>query len=96
VKKIATHWLIALSVAVVTAAALAHVWVHLQLIAVGYDISRETKLRHDLTELNQRLSLELRTRMDLSLIEKTAREQLKMAPPDPRSIRVLPVKVATK
>ena len=95
-RKYSTHFLIALSIAVVTAAALAHVWVHLQLIAVGYDISRETKVRHDLMELNQKLSLELRTRMDLAVIERAAREQLKMVPPDPRAIRVLPVKVAKK
>jgi len=94
VKKLSTHWLIGLSVLVVMIAALGHVWVHLQVLAVGYDISRETKARHDLMELNQRLSLELRTRMDLSVIERAAREQLKMVPPDPRAIRVLPAPVA--
>jgi cell division protein FtsL len=96
VRRLSTHAIIIASVLVVTAAALAHVWVHLQVIAVGYDISRETKVRHDLLEANQRLSLELRTRMDLALIERTARDQLKMVPPDPRAIRVLPVKVAGK
>ena len=78
-----------LSMAVVLVAALAHVWVRLQVIAIGYDISRETKLRHDLAEANQRLSLELRTRMDLALVERAAREQLKMTSPDPRAIRIL-------
>jgi cell division protein FtsL len=82
---------LALCIGVVMLAALGHVWVHLQVIAVGYDISRETRARHDLTELNQRLSLELRTRMDLALIERAARERLHMAPPDPRAIRVLKV-----
>jgi cell division protein FtsL len=94
VRRLSPHWLIALSVLVVMTAALAHVWVHLQVIAVGYEISRETRVRHELRELNQRLSLELRTRMDLALIERAARDQLKMVPPDPRAIRVLPVKVA--
>ena len=83
-------WLIALAIGrLVTFAALAHVWVRLQMIAIGYDISRETKWRHDLGEQNQRLSLELRTRMDLAVIERAAREQLKMVPPDPRAIRVV-------
>jgi cell division protein FtsL len=82
---------LAVCIGVVMLAALAHVWVHLQVIAVGYDLSRETRARHDLTELNQRLSLELRTRMDLALIERAARERLHMAPPDPRAIRVLKV-----
>lgn len=80
---------VALVIGVLACCAVLHVWVHLQVIAIGYDLSRENKLRHDLSEQNQRLSLELRTRMDLSLVEKAAREQLKMAPPDPRSIRVL-------
>jgi cell division protein FtsL len=93
-RRLSTNALIVLSILVVMTAALAHVWVHLQVLAVGYDISRETRVRHDLMELNQRLSLELRTRMDLGSIERAAREQLKMVPPDPRAIRVLPVKVA--
>jgi cell division protein FtsL len=84
-------WLMGLCAAGLTFAALGHVWVRLQMIAVGYDISRETTTRHDLTELNQRLSLELRTRMDLSLVEKTARGSLHMVPPDPRQIRVISV-----
>jgi cell division protein FtsL len=82
--------MIAAAIAAVAGAAMLHVWVHLQVIAVGYDLSRETKARHDLSEMNQRLALELRTRMDLSVVEKVAREQLHMAPPDPRTIRVLP------
>jgi cell division protein FtsL len=84
-------WVILLATLVVTFAALGHVWVRLQVLSVGYDISRETRWRHDLGELNQKLALELRTRMDLSVIERTAREQLKMAPPDPRSIRVVSI-----
>jgi cell division protein FtsL len=83
--------LIGIVVLVLTAAAMLHVWVHLQVIAVGYEISRETRARHDLTEQNQRLMLELRTRLDLAQIERTARDQLKMVAPDPRAIRVLPV-----
>jgi cell division protein FtsL len=81
--------LVALLVTVLAACAVLHVWVHLQVIAIGYELSRENKLRHDLSEQNQKLSLELRTRMDLAVIEKAAREQLKMAPPDPRAIRLL-------
>jgi cell division protein FtsL len=82
------RWMV-LSLMVSTLAALAHVWVRLQVIAVGYDLSRETKIRHDLAEMNQRLSLELRTRTDLALVEKAARETLHMAPVDPRTIRVV-------
>ncbi len=80
---------VGLVVAVVTACALLHVWVHLQVIAVGYDLSRELRARHELGELNQRLSLEKRTRMDLAVVERAARDQLHMVPPDPRAIRVV-------
>jgi cell division protein FtsL len=84
-----TTWIIVLATVVVSFAALAHVWVRLQTLSVGYDISRETRWRHDLGETNQKLTLELRTRMDLAVIERNAREQLKMMPPDPRAIRVV-------
>lgn len=79
---------ITLGIAVIAVFALLHVWVHLQVIAVGYDLSREQKAHHELQEMNQRLTLELRTRMDLSAIEKAARGQLQMAPPDPQAIRL--------
>lgn len=80
---------IAIAIAVIAAAAVLHVWVHLQVIAVGYDLSRETRAHHELAEMNQKLTLELRTRMDLQVIERAARQQLGMAPPDPRSIRLV-------
>jgi cell division protein FtsL len=80
-------WPLALLCAIATVWGLLHVWVRLQLIQVGYEISRQTQLRHDLTELTQRLSLELRTRMDLGTVEKIARERLQMAPPDPQQLR---------
>jgi hypothetical protein len=81
--------LLAVALSMATAGALIHVWVRLQIIAVGYDISRETKWRHDLVELNQRLAIELRARQDPAVIERLARTELKMVPPDPRAIRVL-------
>ena len=84
-----SSFVVAFVVAVVAFCAVLHVWVHLQVIAIGYDISRLTKMKHDLAEQNQRLSLELRTRMDFQVVEKVAREQLKMAPPDPRAIHLL-------
>jgi cell division protein FtsL len=79
-------WPIALLCAVATAWGLTHVWVRLQLISVGYEISRQHQVQHDLMELTQRLSLELRTRTDLGTIERIARERLQMAPPDARAV----------
>jgi cell division protein FtsL len=80
-------WPLALVCAVATIWGLVHVSVRLQLISVGYEISRQTQLQHDLTELTQRLSLELRTRMDLGTVEKLARERLGMVPIDPQRVR---------
>ena len=82
-------WPIALLCAIFTVWGLLHVWVRLQLITVGYEISRQTQLRHDLTELTQKLSLELRTRMDLGTIERVAHERLQMVSPDPQQLRPL-------
>jgi cell division protein FtsL len=80
-------WPLALVCTIATVWGLMHVWVRLQLIQVGYEISRQTQMQHDLTELAQRLSLELRTRMDLGSVEKIARERLQMAPVDPAQLR---------
>ena len=80
-------WQLALVCGIATVWGLLHVWVRLQLIAVGYEISRQSQIRHDLTELTQRLSLELRTRMDLGTVEKLARDRLQMVPPDPQKVR---------
>ncbi len=82
-------WPIAVLCALFTVWGLLHVWVRLQLITIGYEISRQTQLRHDLTELTQKLSLELRTRMDLGTIEHVAHERLQMVAPDPQQLRPL-------
>jgi cell division protein FtsL len=80
-------WPLALLCAIATVWGLVHVSVRLQLIAVGYEISRQTQMQHDLTELTQRLGLELRTRMDLGTVEKLARDRLGMVPIDPQRVR---------
>ncbi|HEX2570045.1 MAG TPA: cell division protein FtsL [Polyangia bacterium] len=68
---------------------LLHVHVHLQLIQVGYELSRETKVRHDLEEQHQRLRLELDVRENPTLVDERAHKELGMAPPDPTLIHVL-------
>jgi cell division protein FtsL len=78
---------IAIAIALVVAAALAHVHLRLQVIEMGYAISREGKLKHDLQDQNQKLRLELATRRDPAMVERRAREELRMAPPDPAQIR---------
>ena len=85
---------VAVAVAVLTA--LLHVSVRLQVLRIGYALSEETRAHHDLTQQNQRLRLELATRKDPSQVERLARERLRMAPPDPAAIRVLPLPKETR
>ena len=80
---------IAIVVGVVAFAALAHVHLRLEVLRAGYDVSRETQRKHDLEDQNQKLRLELLTRRDPSPIDRRAREELGMAPPDPAAIRIL-------
>lgn len=80
---------IAVVIGALVFAALAHVHLRLAVLQAGYDVSRETQRKRDLEDLNQKLRLELLTRRDPSLIDRRAREELGMAPPDPAAIRIL-------
>ena len=78
---------IALGLVLLAGAGLGHVYLRLQVIDAGYAISRESRLRQDLEDQNQKLRLELLTRRDPALVERRARDELHMAPPDPSAIR---------
>jgi cell division protein FtsL len=78
-----------LAVVLAVGTALLHVSIRMQVLRVGYALSEETKAHHDLVQQNQRLRLELATRKDPALVERLARERLRMSPPDPAAIRVI-------
>ncbi|MCS6913414.1 MAG: cell division protein FtsL [Myxococcales bacterium] len=78
-----------LAVVLGVATALLHVSIRLQVLRIGYALSEETRVHHELVQQNQRLRLELATRKDPALVERIARERLRMSPPDPAAIRVL-------
>lgn len=78
---------VALILGLVVAVALAHVHLRLQVIEGGYALSRESRLHRELEDQNQKLRLELATRRDPAVIERRARAELHMAPPDPAAIR---------
>ena len=80
---------IALALVLLVGAALGQVHLRLQVIEAGYALSRETRQHHDLADGNQKLRIELATRRDPALIERRARGELRMAPPDPAAIRSL-------
>lgn len=86
-----TRHQIAVAIALVSAAALGHVHVRLKVLELGYALSRETRLHRELVDQNQKLRLELQTRRDPAQIERRARDELSMAPPDPATIRSLRV-----
>lgn len=74
-------------IAAATLVAMAHVWLHLQVLTLGYQLSKQHQRRQALLEAQQRLTLELRTRSDMAAVERIARDRLRMAPPDPRTLR---------
>lgn len=80
---------VAVAIVVLVGAALLHVWTRLEVIRIGYALSEQTKIHRALREHEQRLRLELATQKDPAAIERVAREQLHMAPPDPSSIRII-------
>ena len=90
VKQRPIAWMVAL-VGIGCAVAILHVWLRLQIIALGYDLSRERRLEHRLKEQEQRYLIELRARMDLSMIERIARSELGMSAPSPELIRTIPL-----
>ena len=78
-------WVVALAVVL----CLVHVYMRLQVITLGYEISRARKLRDTYAEQNQKLQLELAVRKYPAVIERRAQEDLHMVQPDPGAIRVL-------
>jgi cell division protein FtsL len=82
-------FLATVAVALAVGTALLHVSVRLQVLRIGYALSEETRVHHELTQQNNRLRLELATRKDPAQIERVARDCLHMTPPDPGTIRVI-------
>jgi cell division protein FtsL len=80
---------LALTLTSLVVVALLHVWTRLEIVRIGYALSEETKLHQALREHEQRLRLELASRKDPAAIERIAREQLHMAPPDSSAIRIV-------
>jgi cell division protein FtsL len=76
------------------AAALAHVWVRMQVVELGYEIAREKTAGDELTMTNARLRIEVEGLKNPARVEQLAKKDLKMAAPDPVKIRVIPAALA--
>lgn len=71
------------------ASSLFYVWSRIQVIHLGYEISRTLKEGKALMEANKRLRLEVATLKSYARIEKIAVEELKMVKPKPDQVIVI-------
>ncbi|MEK6606533.1 MAG: cell division protein FtsL [Myxococcota bacterium] len=77
------------ALALVAAGALAHVWIHLRVLQLAYDLARETKAIEEVEQTSRRLRAEIAFLKSPERLENVARERLHMAPLDPSGIRVV-------
>jgi len=81
---------IALAVLMVIAGSLALVWVRLQTVHAGYDLSAARHLAHHLEQEQRELAIEIATLTSPRRLERVARERLGMTPPAPGQIVSVP------
>ncbi len=72
-----------------TSAALAHVWVRLQVVRLGYQISQETDREKRLQQVHRKLQVERALLRSPERLERLARERLNLTMPDPGTIQRL-------
>lgn len=72
-----------------TSAALAHVWVRLQVVRLGYQISHETEREKRLQQVHRKLQVERALLRSPERLERLARERLSLTMPDPGTIQRL-------
>lgn len=72
-----------------TSAAMAHVWVRLQVVRLGYEISNETDREKRLLQVHRKLQVERALLRSPERLERLARERLNLTMPDPGTIERL-------
>ena len=70
--------------------ALLHVWLRLQVVHMGYDLSTTSKLQNQLEQENRELKVELATLTSPDRLEAMARQRLGLKPPEKGQVIVLP------
>jgi cell division protein FtsL len=70
-------------------AALAHVWVRLQVVRLGYQISMETEKEKELLQRHRKLQVEKALLRSPERLERLASEKLRLTMPDPKVIHDL-------
>jgi cell division protein FtsL len=81
---------IVLAALTVVAASLVLVWVRLQAVHTGYQLSAARHLAHRLEQEQRELELEIATLTSPRRLERVARERLGMGPPAPGQIVSVP------
>ncbi|NIO11655.1 MAG: hypothetical protein GTO40_28010 [Deltaproteobacteria bacterium] len=77
-------------VACLVSLALAHVWLRLQVVRMGYVLSAASKLQGQLEQENRELMLELTTLTSPDRLEQMARSRLGLVEPQQGQVVVLP------
>jgi cell division protein FtsL len=75
---------------VLVGVALAHVWLRLQVVQMGYALSTTSKLQNQLEQEQRELKVELATLMSPDRLEAMARRRLGLVPPEKGQVIVLP------
>jgi cell division protein FtsL len=73
-----------------TALALCHVWVRLQVVRLGYVLSTTTKLQDQLEQENRELKVEIATLTSPERLERLARVRLGLREPEKNQVVILP------
>ena len=69
---------------------LAHVWLRLQVVHLGYELSSTSKLQNQLEQENRELKVELATLTSPERLEATVRSRLGMVEPSTGQVVILP------
>jgi len=77
-------------VACLVSLALAHVWLRLQVVQLGYILSTTSKLQGQLEQVNRELKLELATLTSPDRLEELARSRLGLRAPEQGQVVILP------
>ncbi len=77
-------------VACLVSLALAHVWLRLQVVHLGYVLSTTSKLQGQLEQENRELKLELATLTSPDRLEELARSRLGLREPEQGQVVILP------
>lgn len=92
-RSMASRWRLFLGIflgLVLIAAVLAHVWLRLQVVRMGYVLSTTSKLQARLEQENRELKVELATLTSPDRLEALARQRLGLTAPEKDQVIILP------